>query len=543
MMPTVDLRPSLMTYLHQRLLAFQDGFRHNLALLGPAGSGKTVLLQQVLRTSTARVTKIYCPLHRDPMREFLRRVASAVLRAALDDSSEAGLEDLLRQAEAVVPKTTAAVQQLDRYMTGQFQAEAFVRALDLIPVLSQELKRPTVLVLDEFLYLEELGLSHAFHELGKRVMIWPHTLFLLASSSPCRAREILRERLHLLFGQFEIAPIDVIETAAARAWMQHELPRAEPDAPPLQFMLHWVGTSPWYLSVLLKRMKELMLFKRGRRMADGIMVQAAWDVLGNSDGVLYQWCATQVERIVRQRDGPLAREALVHLAQGARTTQAIMQRCGTRRNLSAALQLLADHDLIQRKGACWVIPDQVFACWLSAVLGPSEARGLSSERQGAAQQFEQTIRSMWAQWLEATGQPLADRIGRLFSQFRNETVSLDHKTGRLPSFRVVRAQQTTGRGETYMVADSDERRWCCLIHEEKLGESGIAAFEEFCRTQSPKPSRKIVVAKEGLELNATLLAKEANMWVWKPEDVNLLCLLYGQSPLMRSPRPTGHATQ
>ncbi|MBI3322869.1 MAG: hypothetical protein HYZ95_00205 [Candidatus Omnitrophica bacterium] len=87
--------------------------------------------------------------------------------------------------------------------------------------------------------------------------------------------------------------------------------------------------------------------------------------------------------------------------------------------------------------------------------------------------------------------------------------------------------------ETYLVAEGEERRWSCLIHEGKLDEAEIAAFEQFCRSQLPRPSRKIVVARNGMELNAKLLAKEANMWVWEPEDVNLLFLLYGQPPLSR----------
>jgi hypothetical protein len=212
--------------------------------------------------------------------------------------------------------------------------------------------------------------------------------------------------------------------------------------------------------------------------------------------------------------------------------QAIAQQCGTRRNLSATLQLLAEHDLIQRTGACWVIADQLVACWLTAVHSPNQARG-SLDRKTATDLFEQALRAIWSRWLEATHQPLANRVNRLLSEFRNETVVLDSKTGRLPSFQALSASRPSQREETYLVADSGDRRWCCLVHEGKLEEAGIVAFEQFCRTQAPKPSRKVVVAKEGLELNARLLAKAANMWVWEPEDMNVLFLLYGQPPLNR----------
>ena len=532
-MTVIDLRPTLTAYLHQKLLAFQDGFRHNLALLGPLGSGKTLLLHQVLQASDARLTKISCALQRDSVREFVRRFATAILHASVDAPPDVPFEALLQHAAAAMPRTTSAIAQLDRYATGHLQAEAFVHALDLIPLVHQELNRPCVLVLDEFLHLEDLGLSHAFHELGKRVMTWPFTLFLVTSSSTFRARQILRERLQLLFGQFELVSLGAIETPAAMAWMQQELPGAERLASVMRFLHHWIGISPWYLGVFLTRMKELALLKHARQLSEAILFDAAWDVLGSRDGVLHQWCTAQVERVVQQRHGPLAREALRHLASGARTTQAIAQRCGTRRNLSLVLQALVEHDLIQRKGACWVIPDQLFACWLAAGVGFSQARGMR-DRQVAAQRFEHLLTAIWTQWLESTAQPLAERISRLLSQFRNETVSLDHKTGRLPSFQTLHAQQPAGRDATYLVADGDERRWCCLVHEGKLEEAEIAAFEEFCRRQSPKPSRKVVVANEGLELNATLLAKQANMWVWEPDDTNLLLLLYGQPPVSRS---------
>ena len=82
-------------------------------------------------------------------------------------------------------------------------------------------------------------------------------------------------------------------------------------------------------------------------------------------------------------------------------------------------------------------------------------------------------------------------------------------------------------GQTYLLADSDEQRWCCLVHEGQLEEASITAFERFCQTQSPRPSRKVVVSNCGMDLNAKLLAKESNMWVWEPEDVQLLSLLYG----------------
>ena len=44
----MNLRPALAAHLGQRLEAFGEGFRHNLAIIGPPGSGKTFQLQELM---------------------------------------------------------------------------------------------------------------------------------------------------------------------------------------------------------------------------------------------------------------------------------------------------------------------------------------------------------------------------------------------------------------------------------------------------------------------------------------------------------------
>ena len=529
--PGTGLRPTLTAYLQQHLNAFQEGFRHNLAIVGPAGSGKSVLLRHVLEAASRDASIVYCSLQRDSLRTFLKQFSAAVLRAAAGVSDELPFEAVLDRAQACAPRTAEAIRALlERHATGHVPAEAFTHALDVIPLLHDECRRPCVLVLDEFLHLEDLGLSHAFHELGKRVMTWPFVFFLVTSSSSYRARDILRERLHLLFGQFELVSLSTIEPDAALAWMQTELPGVQAQPEIAQFVLHWLGGSPWAIHLLLRRMQERMRLGGERRVSTGTLFQAAWDVLGSPDGALYHWCATRLEQVIHHPHGLLAREALIAVACGARTSQAIAKQTGTARHVASALQLLVEHDLVERKGACWVMIDQLMACWVATILGSSE-RDSAPSRAASKQRFAEILLAMWTSWEGAASQSLAQRIGGLLSQFHNETVSLDSKTGRLPSFDSLQDHRPFQDGTTYLVADSTDRRWCCLIHEGALEESGIAAFEHFCRAQHPRPTRKVVNAHAGLELNAKLLAKESNMWVWEPQDMHLLFLLYGQPPL------------
>lgn len=531
----MDLRPTLSAYVHQRVHSFHEGFRHNLAVLGPTGSGKTFLLHQALPSDGSPLLTVWLTLQPESMRTFISRLSVAVLQAvvqsagqfslpASSDGSDELFDVLVSRAALVAPKTAAAIKRLSVYQTGNLSAEALAHALDIIPVLHQELNRPVILVFDEFLHLGDLGVSHAFHELGKRVMTWPFALFLLTSSSSFQAREILRERLQLLFGQFEVIQLGNTESSVASLWMSQELPEDESLAQVLGFMHHWVGGSPWHLRVMLNRMKELTLMRRSQRSAEHLLFQAAWDAVGSADGPLHQWCASQLQQLPKDRTGQLAKEALLHLAQGFKTTQALAEPCGQRRILAQALQQLVERDLIERKGACWVINDPLLACWLAA---QGRGRQLSEER------FRALLQDLWTDWCFASTQPLAERVTQLLTQFRNETVSLDHKTARLPSFQQLRAEPSKRMEATYLVADGEGRRWCCLVHEGILHEVDIAAFEAYCRKQIPRPARKVVVAKDGLDVAATLLAKAANMWVWRPDDMALLSTLYGPTPSSR----------
>ena len=531
---TTNLRPELVRHLEQRLKAFGEGFRHNLALIGPPGSGKTFQLQQLLVRAPATMLLIYCPLYRESCRSFLHRFLSAILQAALSSAGhpmEAGnlaLDTLLQRVEPSYPKTAAAVRQAEGLLMRRLYGEAFSRTLDTIPILTEERRQPCVLILDEFLFLEELGLTHAFHELGKRVMTWPSTLFILASSSQYRARTILRERLQLLFGQFELLMLETLDAKPAAAWVQQELKGIRGVKATAPFLIQWLGAYPWYLAVMLKRLKELAMLHKHPDLNETLFLRTVWDLLGSPEGTLHHWCSSRMEALAHGRAGARATEALIQVAEGARTATEIGARIG-RGGVSEALQLLVEHDLAERNGTCWMVTDPILRCWLSTVLlvQRSDAR---LEGTDVRQRFEQHLRSLWTRWIQAHQLSFPDQVVELFGRFCDDTVSLDSKTGRLPKFESIHTHQPEADGaDVYLIADGQGKRWCAAVQGHAMDENAITGFEAFCRTQSPKPSRKVVIMKTAMDENARLMAKTANMWVWQPEDLHVLMELYGQT--------------
>ena len=535
----INLRPELARHLAQRLQAFGEGFRQNLAIIGPPGSGKTFQLQQLLTQRPPTVIMIYCALYRESCRSFLSRLLGSILQAGLPEETHLSslpettkqpqppLEALLQRAESHIPRTAAAVRTIQPLLARRLYGEAFNRTLETIPTLLEERGTCCVLMLDEFLFLEELGLVHAFHELGKRVMTWPSALFLLTSSYPMRARTILRERLQLLFGQFELLTLDRLDPAATAAWIQDSLKGVRGAKTITPFLMQWLGAYPWYLAVVLKRLRELAVLSKRPDVTEALFLQTLWDLLGSVEGTLHQWCASRIEGLSRHRAGTRAIEALIHIAEGARTTTEIGRRIG-RAGLPGALQLLLDQDLVERNGMCWMVPDPILRCWLSTILAAQRADVRLDDRD-VRERFDETVRAFWVNWMRAHELSFSEQVAGLFGKFCDDTVSLDSKTGRLPKFdSVIMHRPGRPTAETYLVAQGQGKRWCASIQEGSLDEQAIASFDAFCRSQHPRPTRKVVITKAPMDQTAKLLAKTANMWVWESEELNVLMQLFGQ---------------
>lgn len=534
-MTSANLRLELARHLQRRLEAFRQGFRQNLALIGPPGSGKTFQLQALIAESPQTLRLIYCPLYRESCRSFLQRFLGAILQAAgprppaaKTTDSPAPLTELFAQLENRLPRTTQAARSAEQLIARRLYGEAFNRVLDVIPVLAEEVRTPCVLMIDEFLFLEEVGLSHAFHELGKRVMTWPSVLFILSSSSLYRARQILRERLQLLFGQFELLPLEALDATMALLWVQQELRGIRHPAGASHFLVDWLACYPWYLAVWIRRIRERATLGRQVELNEALFLQVGWDLLGAPEGPLAQWCTGRLDGLLQGRLGSKAQDVLVQIALGARTATDISQRTG-KAALSEVLQFLVEHDLVQRNGMCWVLPDPVLRCWVASLLAAQRADAAVSAAQ-LRERLGEALRHLWSQWMQTHQLSLASRVAQLLAQFDDATVSLDAKTGRLPRFEQIQPippVQAPALG-AYLVAEGQGKRWCLTVHERSVDEQAIAQFEAFCRQQQPKPSRKVLVANIPLDEHMRTLAKAANMWVWEAQDLRFLTELYGR---------------
>ena len=199
-----------------------------------------------------------------------------------------------------------------------------------------------------------------------------------------------------------------------------------------------------------------------------------------------------------------------------------------RAGLSEALQVLMEHDLAARNGTCWLVEDPVFRCWLSTILLAQQMETHRDE-ESIRRRLDGYLDFIWRQHLTRAQLSFAEQITELFSHFCDDTVSLDSKTGRLPHFEQIQALPQPSNTGTYLLADGEGKRWCVAIKEGCLDEQAVSQFDAFCKTQQPKPSRKLVVTDSTVSDAAKVAAKTANMWVWETHELKLLDVLYRSS--------------
>jgi ABC-type phosphate/phosphonate transport system ATPase subunit len=121
-------RGTQLALLKKRCLALKDGFRQNIAILGPRFIGKTVLWQQLTQLlDDEKIAFVYLDcdgrslqeLSQGLIRNLCWRVASKKQVAADDDTR------LMHEALIVMPQTAALMQAIGNLIKESKQREAF----------------------------------------------------------------------------------------------------------------------------------------------------------------------------------------------------------------------------------------------------------------------------------------------------------------------------------------------------------------------------------------------------------------------------------
>jgi len=155
-----------------------------------------------------------------------------------------------------IPRTLKASKAVETLLKSGKGAKAFRAALELPAIAFAETGLKPVVIIDEFDRLGGFGIEDVFAELGKSIMVQKDTMYIVASSRIKQAREILSEKLSLLFGNFEVCELGTFGVKEACGFIDSRLTCG--DLPPelREFIASFTDGHPFYLDAVLVDMEK-----------------------------------------------------------------------------------------------------------------------------------------------------------------------------------------------------------------------------------------------------------------------------------------------
>jgi hypothetical protein len=200
------------------------------------------------------------------------------------------------------------------------------------------------------------------------------------------------------------------------------------------------------------------------------------------------------------------------------------------KDLSKQLLRLAELEIVEKSGTFYVIKDLMYKFWLQKVYLNKKYSFIPNSH-NAREHFRKEVLVQLSEFTENSKRPVQEIVAELFKSFENDTVELGHRNLILPHFMHV--EQRSHRDDEKLISARGEKHWICFIKDKEVNEQDVAKFASRCRGSRRNIARKIIVALEGMDINARLLAKEEKIWPWTIYDLNLLLNFYNKTPLIK----------
>jgi len=526
-------RDGVLQLLLKRALSLRQGYRQNVAVLGPELIGKSSLLQHFMtRFEDPETFIVYTDFRpRELFEEFAERFATVFIHSFLRGIGQESFGNPRIQTEAfqhVAPKTT---QWLKAFLEKRHKlnvTESFVTLLELPSRTWKETGKFAILILDEFDKLLEFGIEEPFAHLGKQIMIQKETMYLLASSQVSLAQMILRQRLSLLFGHFEIVTLEPFSPRGAFEYLEKRWHLAPLDFETKQFLIFVTGGYPFYLNVLGQHLSSYPA--PDLRHPPRSVVPVLERILFNAQGILSQYFRMRLDRVISHDASGKALTILQSLSRRACTSQEIRALFRNGKDLHKTISKLLETGMVSKNGTFYRITDHLFAFWMRSCF-ERKANILSGNISEQSSEFRKEAEETIKMFSEQSKKDLHEKILELFSSFKGEMVEIDQKSHRLPKFSEVRLYNGK-KGELLIIGDKDSGLWVSSFFEHEVTEENISEFLKQCERVNRPICQKVLIPLGGINENARLLAKKERLWTWESASVNMLLDIFGHGSIV-----------
>lgn len=529
-------RRSILDILAKRVDGLKGGYRQNIAVLGRELLGKTSLLQQFLSTyKDKEILPIYIDLQTESFSQFAYRFMGGLLYNFLKSQNmprEEDLNILVTNCVELLPRTVEDIKKVEGSIEkGQFD-QAYQQLLDLTAVLKEESAKKSIVILDEFHRLCDFKIENPFANLGKKIMAQKDTMYIIASSKVSLAKEIMKERLSLPFGNFEQIELEPFDFEASKMFLDEKLKWVNVPSVYKRFLISLTNGHPFYLDVLSLKLKKIATEKKLGKVPLELIAQTLEDEIFNSRGILNQYLRNLIDQLLECRGFETYLSILLACADGHEKLSEIAKSIKKKVNdISKPVAKLIELDLIERHGSFYRIRDPILKFWLKSVYKRRKMSFIPAIL-GESEEFRQDAREMVLRFMNESKRSILERVKELFTSFKNDIVEMNKKKYKLPHFAEVESRIVRDV-ELPIVARWGSKYWISQIEEKKVKENDVADFVQKCKKSRYNVQRKILITLKDLDINAKLLAKEEKIWVWGLGDLNLLLDLYGKPLIVK----------
>lgn len=528
-------RDEVLELLNKRVSALRDGYRQNVALTGQSLAGKTSILHHFLYSiKEDDFITIYVEVIKEPFRAFANRFIATVLFNALTKTGEnAGfeLETLIDKAEEKLPRTYAAIKQVNSLIEKNDLEGAYLSLLSLTSTLKEEIKKSCVVILDEFDNLEYIGIKNPFLSFGKVIMIQKDTMYIVSSSRNQVFKKILSEKLSLLFGNFEIVKISGFDIENAKKFIDMRLTGYEIDDILKSFLVVFTDGNPFYLNHIVRKAKEVATDNLSTYIDIDVLTEAIVETVYDSNGVIHQYLMNFLLDLIDSRLRERYMAVLTSITNGCNKLSDIAKSVKAKQaDVSKDLAALADLGLVSKNGIFYKVDDSLLNYWLGRVY-QKRKNLLVDGIFNRAELFTAQVKGYMNDFIAESGKDMVQRLSELLNSFSNELFQIESKQLRLPHFTKIESGQLSEQRQ-YIAATFRGSTWLIQHYLEAVGENEIVEYIRNIKPLNYKISNKIVIPLNGIDENARLLAKELKISIWDISTLNSMLGAYGKNKVV-----------
>jgi hypothetical protein len=519
----------------KRVSALKEGYRQNIAFVGPNLIGKSSLILQFFSTfNCPDIIPVYIDLKPNSLNNFIYKFLGSLLYHYLKNKNLKTCEDLdglKKSVQPFIPQTLEVIGKVEDNIRNLRIEEAYSVLLGLTAVLKRESGISCIVIVDEFHLLDTYEIKKPYAGFAREIMMQKDTMYIFTSSQVSFAKKILAGELSLLFGNFEVVHLEPFDYRTCCNFLEKRfgniaLPQSYRD-----FLISFSERHPFYLDILSNKLMEKAKELNENEISPGLISQTFNSLIYDSKGIFNQYFTNLLEHSLNGVDYSLFLPILFFTSEkGCQLSDISRATQRQAKVLSKQIAYLLEKDLLNKTGVFYRIQDKMFRFWLKSVY-QKKSLSLSADPFTESKDFSREIENRILRFSRETQRSLTERIIDLFTSFRNEIIRVQNKFFKFCYFEEVR-HCPSGDIQGCVIARYKDGYWVCLVRESEVNEAQIQDFLRHCKKLKYKIRRKIIIAFKEMDLNVRLLALEKKIWIWSPADLNLILDLYDKEQII-----------